>query len=118
MSEPMAEYIAQRLMQIEHERADAAQAGKPALNRLIHIARRDTGQGGVCRRFLLGLYDGPGWPFDLTELRRLDAHLLDDALAVLRADAMGAWPQEIHEVAGEAELFAYWACPAYREAEQ
>lgn len=116
MSEPMAEYIAKQIAQIERERIEVSEVGKPALARLIEVARRDTGQSGVCRRFLLGLYDGPGWPFDLTDLRRLDADLLKDALAVLRADAMGAWPQEIHEVAGEVELFARWACPAYREA--
>lgn len=67
-----------------------------ALVRLWNHACSDTGQAGVCARALLGLYNGPRFKFDLTELRRLDADLLRDVFCVL---AMDANPQrEVHEL--------------------
>lgn len=100
--------FARRYAEIERQRAEAASAGRPALDRLIEVARGDTGQSVVCRRFLLGLYNGHAWPFDLNDLRGLDADLIDAALAVTRADALLAWPSEIHVVAGAQELFEQW----------
>jgi hypothetical protein len=50
----------------------------------------------VAAQLLLGLYNGRRFPFDLTELRRLDAPHLDMALQLLRFDAT---PQaEVHEL--------------------
>lgn len=69
--------------------------GEAALRRLLPVAQGDTGQSGVVARFLLGLYNGRRFPFDLTELRRLDAGLLDDCLAVLKMDATPL--KEVHE---------------------
>lgn len=68
--------------------------GVPALKRLMDVALRDTGQSSVCGRFLLGLYNGQFYRFDLTELRRLDQALLEDCLTVLRMDAQPS--AEIH----------------------
>lgn len=69
--------------------------GEAALRRLLPVAQGDTGQSGVVARFLLGLYNGRRFAFDLTDLRRLDAGLLDDCLAVLRMDATPL--KEVHE---------------------
>lgn len=67
-----------------------------ALLRLWQVAQRDTGQSRVCARLLLGLYNGPRFPFDLTDLRLLEHGLLEDALAVIRMDARPE--MEVHEV--------------------
>lgn len=47
----------------------------------------DTGGGGVAVRVLLGLYNGPRFPFDLTDLRRLDDQNLTWAINVIEMDA-------------------------------
>lgn len=69
--------------------------GEAALRRLLPIAQSDTGQSGVVARFLLNLYNGDRFPFDNTDLRRLDSDLVDDCLAVLRMDANPA--REVHK---------------------
>lgn len=60
-----------------------------ALQALYTTGKRlwDTGGGGVCVRLLLGCYNGTRFPFDLTDLRRLDGTNLNNALTVLRMDA-------------------------------
>ncbi len=60
--------------------------GEEALRRLLPIAHRNTGQSMVIARFLLNLYNGDRFPFDMTDLRRLDFELFDDCMAVLRMD--------------------------------
>ena len=60
--------------------------GETALRRLLPIAQKDTGQSGVIAKFLLNLYNGRRFPFDLTDLRRLDYQLHDDCIAVLKMD--------------------------------
>lgn len=67
-------------------RARDEDAGLDALVRLEAIAHGDSGQAGVVARFLAGLYNGDDFPFDLTELRRLDSDLFECCLAVLRLD--------------------------------
>ncbi|MBO3274167.1 DUF7673 family protein [Pseudomonas schmalbachii] len=87
-------------------------AGTDALRRLIPVALRPTGQGGVIGRFLLGLYNGQDYPFDLTDLRRLDLALFDDCLQVLQMDFQ---PEvEVHGRVADgqaiwAELVILWA---------
>lgn len=73
------------------------QEGLQALQRLIPVAVRldDTGQSRVIGRFLLGLWNGRAYPFDLTELRGLDAELYTDCLAVLQLDRL--CEREVHE---------------------
>ena len=60
-----------------------------ALEGLYATAKRlwDTGGGGACVRVLLGCYNGTRFPFDLTDLRRLDDGNLNKVLTVLRMDA-------------------------------
>ncbi|MEI1260090.1 hypothetical protein VUS13_08335 [Pseudomonas aeruginosa] len=82
------------LFHAAQERPAIRTAGLEALQRLVPVAQRDSGQSGVIGRFLLGLYNGQSFPFDLTELRRLDQGLFDDCLAVLRLD--NTPEQEVH----------------------
>lgn len=76
-------------------RPQIQEAGLEALKRLLPVARGDTGQSGVIARFLLNLYNGNRFPFDMTDLRRLDYELFDDCLAVLKMDYQPK--QEIHK---------------------
>ncbi len=61
--------------------------GEAALRRLMPVAQGDTGQSGVIARFLLGLYNGKRFPFNLNDIRRLDRELMEDCLLVLRMDS-------------------------------
>jgi len=58
-----------------------------ALLRLWNMAQHDHGGARVAVKLLLGLYNGPRFPFDLTELRCLDDKNLEDAITVLRMDS-------------------------------
>lgn len=87
-----------------------------ALNGLYTTAKRlwDTGGGGACARVLLGCYNGDRFPFDLTDLRRLDEGNLHNVLTVLRMDARCR--AEVHVILGELlqdrmvqPLFERWA---------
>ncbi|WP_197737416.1 DUF7673 family protein [Methylomonas rhizoryzae] len=94
---------------LDAERQAVIDAGIPALLRLAKIAERDTGQAETVRRFLLGLYNGYRFPFNLVTLRGLDKALFDDCMAVLTLDAR-ATTQEIHlYIANGGELFERWA---------
>jgi hypothetical protein len=67
-----------------------------ALRRLWTMAQRDHGGARVAARVLLGCYNGSRFPFDLTDLRLLDASVLADVLQVLVMDSS---PQaEVHEL--------------------
>lgn len=69
--------------------------GVAALKRLLEVAQRDTGQSGVVALFLLGLYNGRDFKFDMTDLRRLDHNLVEDCLSLLRMDSNPE--QEVHQ---------------------
>lgn len=66
-----------------------------ALVRLWRLAQADHGGANVAAKLLLGMYNGTRFPFDVTNLRRLDQSNLDDALTVLRMDA--ACQHEVHD---------------------
>lgn len=53
------------------------------------------GAARVAARLLLGLYNGGRFPFDLTDLRRLDEQNLNRAMVLLRMDARCS--MEVHE---------------------
>jgi hypothetical protein len=65
-----------------------------ALKRVWDMAQGEHGGAYVCAKFLLGLFNGDFYPFDLTELRRLDDEMLEACITVLRMDATPV--QEIH----------------------
>lgn len=68
--------------------------GQAALYRLMPITERNTGQSGIVARFLMGMYNGQRFPFNLIELRGLDHSLHDDCLSVLRMDRLRT--QDVH----------------------
>lgn len=92
------------LNSFEQHRTQARAEGLNALQRLADAARDDTGQSEIIGRFLLGLYNGYAYPFNLVSLRGLDIDLHDDCMAVLRLDYQPE--QEVHEyLADGPELF-------------
>jgi hypothetical protein len=85
------------LLEIEREfesRANARAEGVPALGRLLAIALRNSGQPRIVAAFLLCLYNGPRFKFDLTDLRCLDWDIFKDCIAVLKMDYSPA--KEVH----------------------
>jgi len=69
-----------------------------APQRLWNIANGNSGQCKTVTRFLLGLYNGNHFPFDLTDLRTVDPKIFDDCLSVLRMDYASC--KEIHDILG------------------
>lgn len=61
-------------------------AGIQALNRLVPIALRDSGQSRILGRFLLSVYNGEDFPFVVSDLRNLGLPLFEDCLKVLMMD--------------------------------
>lgn len=98
----LAKQLHSDLQQMLTRRRQNQAEGIAALHRLVKAATGDTGQSGVVGRFLLGLYNGQAFRFDLTDLRRLDPALHDDCLAVLRMDH--APVQEVHLYLKNGEL--------------
>jgi hypothetical protein len=85
-----------QIRDLDIERQAVTEAGIPALFRLAKVAEGNTGQAATVRRFLLGLYNGYRFPFNLITLRGLDKVLFDDCLAVLKLDAR-VTRQEVHQ---------------------
>lgn len=74
---------------------DIHRVGVEALRRLYKVAHGHSGQCRHVARFLLGLYNGDRFPFDLTDFRCLDNELFEDCMRVLRMDARSC-KQEVH----------------------
>ena len=83
------------IREMERQLPKIREAGEAALHRLLPIAQRGTGQSGKVAGFLLGLYNGPRFPYDMTNLRGVDQEIFEDCMAVLRMDSMPA--KEVHE---------------------
>jgi hypothetical protein len=108
----------QQIRALESERESVLSAGLPALQRLVKIAQRDTGQAATVRLFLLGLYNGYRFPFNLTTLRGLDGELFNDCMDVLRLDAR-ATVKEVHQYFDNGgEVFEQFARIAMQEGRQ
>ncbi|ANE54773.1 hypothetical protein [Methylomonas sp. DH-1] len=98
-----------QMAELDTERQAATAAGIPALLRLADVAERDSGQANTVRSFLLGLYNGYRFPFNLVRLRGLDKTLFDDCMAVLTLDAR-ATAKEVHQyLDGGDDRFERWA---------
>lgn len=69
-----------------------------ALHRLWKIANGNSGQCRHVAAFLLGLYNGQRFKFDLTDFRCLDAEIFKDCLTVLCLDYRPM--QEVHQHLG------------------
>ena len=84
----------ERLRKAREERPVIVREGIEALVRLMAVTEGDSGQCRKVAAFLLGLYNGTRFPFDLTDLRALDLDLFEDCMAVLRMDKQPE--REIH----------------------
>lgn len=85
----------------QQRRPAIIKSGIQALHRLIPVALSRTAKGKTVGRFLLGLYDGATYRFDLKHLHQLGAHEFEDCLQVLEMDYM---PEvEVHERVEEGE---------------
>lgn len=87
--------------------------GVTALQRLFATSHGASEQCRCIARFLLGLYHGQRFPFDLTDLRAIDDAMFEDCMAVLRMDAR-VTRQEVHlyiedEGRGFEQLASIWA---------
>jgi hypothetical protein len=69
--------------------------GVEALIRLLKIARGHSGQCRHVAAFLLGLYNGNRFKFDLTDFRCVDRAIFEDCLEVLKLDFCPA--MEVHQ---------------------
>lgn len=78
-----------------------------ALKQLADAAESPTGQGRHVRLFLLGLFNGQEFPFDLTRLRVIDPDLQVAALRVQAFD-MRSGTEIDHWIPGGAERLARW----------
>lgn len=100
----MSDTLINALTQIwayQHRRPVIIRAGTQALHRLIPIALSRTDTGKTVGRFLLGLYDGAAFRFDLKQLHQLDVRAFEDCLQVLEMDYM---PEvEVHQRIDEGE---------------
>ncbi len=77
-------------------RAGQEQTGVEALRRLFEVAKGTSAQCGRVARFLLGLYNGSRFPFELTQLRSVEEAVFEDAVRVLRMDALLVG-REVHD---------------------
>ncbi len=90
---PFMEMVAQfRRGETDAQRAEKVRAqdqsdGLESLKRLYELAHGCSGQCKYVAKFLLGLYNGTRFPFDLTDLRCLDEAIFEDCLKVLRMDS-------------------------------
>ncbi|MFZ4286608.1 DUF7673 family protein [Variovorax sp. HJSM1_2] len=68
-----------------------------AILRLYNVVQQHPGTSGsrYAAKFLLGLYNGRRFPFDLTDLRAVDTAIFEAAMVVLRMDARHTWC-EVH----------------------
>ena len=66
-----------------------------ALERLFDLAHGHSGQCRHVAAFLLGLYDGARFSFDLTEMRCVDTKIFNDMLTVLKLDNQPT--REVHD---------------------
>lgn len=83
-------------MQREQDsRSELHECGLQALHHLAEVVINGTGQSIIIGRFLLGLYDGSKYPFNLVSLRALDNDLHASCMAVLQLDYVPL--KEVHE---------------------
>lgn len=100
----MSDSLINALTQIwayQRRRPAIIRTGTQALNRLIPIALSRTSAGNTIGQFLLGLYDGATFRFNLKHLHGLGVSEFEDCLQVLEMDYM---PEvEVHQRVEEGE---------------
>lgn len=121
--EPEPAEVAAMFEAMRREREEAVKAqpaiqaeGLEALKRLLPIAQGHAGQCKIVANFLLSLYNGMRFKFDLTDFRALDRKIFNDCLAVLKMDYTPV--REVHcyfEDGGQIweQLAKDWGIPDY-----
>jgi hypothetical protein len=69
--------------------------GLAALKRLLDVAHGHSGQCRYIAAFLLGIYNGTRFKFDLTDFRCIDHELFLDCMTVLHMDSQPE--REVHQ---------------------
>ena len=90
----------EKLREIEAAKIAATDKAVSGLELLVKVVKTQRGAGATGQsirvlRFLAGLYNGPRFPFDLTDLRALDFDLSSACLDILALDRFAA--TEIHK---------------------
>ncbi|GAA0587396.1 hypothetical protein ACFQH5_16825 [Halomonas salifodinae] len=80
---------------VDERLAKLEQVGPAALDRLVEVANRDTGQSRHCRRILLAVYNADDWPLELNRLRCIDRDLQSAALTAIEWATYSG--RELHE---------------------
>lgn len=95
-----------RMDALNHEIAAITARAMSALRTIEDAIRRNptTGQARRLVCFLAGLYNGPQYPFDLTDLRALDCELANACLDYLNFDRLARREVHRHLSGGEREL--------------
>lgn len=57
-----------------------------ASNRLWRLANQDTIEGKIVAKFLLAVYDGNRFPFNLNNFKLLSSKVYDDCILILHLD--------------------------------
>lgn len=104
----ISDTLLRQMAEFDRQRTEVKEKGIPAVQRLYQVAQGGSGQCHALRRFLLALYNGQEWPFDLTRLRGLDAELHTDCMAVLALDAWGGREVHAYVASGEELAQAFW----------
>ena len=84
---------------IELERAEEAlKLSKfiESLETVMKMALDGCGASRVCRDFLLSLYNGYAFPFNMNDLRNLGHSLYADIITIMEMDCRPNFPKEIH----------------------
>lgn len=90
------ENVVGQMKQHQIQRKQAIEEGVQSLQALIKVAQGGSGQSLIIATFLVCLYNGNVYRFDLTDFRSLDTALFDHCMRVLRMDARFC-EREIHK---------------------
>jgi hypothetical protein len=98
---------------VSKARAGLERDGVESLARLIAIGNRDSGQCRHVRAFLIGLYNGQVFPFDMTCMRAVDSAIANDMLAVLAMDVHTCTVEVHQRIPGVSNVIADWAAEVW-----
>lgn len=99
--------IAQTRIQVQLDQVTAERAGKPkwieSLIRIVNlVSNSDSGGASALAPLLMSCYNGSEYPFDITELCRLDDEYFEDALNLIRLRTRcGHEPHEFFVLGGK-----------------
>ena len=62
----------------------------------MDMALDGCGTSRISRNFLLSLYNGGAYPFNMNELRNLDRDFYEDFMTIMKTDCRPCPPREIH----------------------